>query len=164
MYSAIISKSQLRNVFEEFTVALTATCLNSEADGFGKCLSAAGSHEYFCCTEKQQAVSHRTQSCRLLDSTVKVSHRKSVCAFVPHTRLLSPSQLWQWLLLSPKQICKFTETKGYMIWFLLVCCTGKMITFCFSFTCLSSCSVSLFLCNLDEIRRMQIKIVHRKKI
>lgn len=95
IYSVIISKSQLRKALEEFTVALPASCLDSEADVFGKCLSAAGSHEYFCCTEKQQAVSHGTQSCGLLGGTVKVSHRKSVCAFVPHTRLSVPLQLWQ---------------------------------------------------------------------
>ena len=87
IYSAVISKSQLRKALEEFTVALPASCLNSKADVFGKCLSAAGSHEYFCCTENQQAVSHGTQSCGLLGSTVKVSHSKSVCAFVPHTML-----------------------------------------------------------------------------
>lgn len=91
----IVSHSQLRKALAEFTVALPVSCLNSEADVFGKCLSAAGSHEYFCCTGKQQAVSHGAESRGLLGSTVKVSHRTSVCAFVPHTRLSVPLRLWQ---------------------------------------------------------------------
>lgn len=37
MYSAVISRSQLGKVLEEFTVALPASCLNSKADVFGKC-------------------------------------------------------------------------------------------------------------------------------
>lgn len=150
IYSAIISKSQLRKALEEFTVALTASCLNSEADVFGKCLSAAGSHEYFCCTEKQQAVSHDTQSCGILGSTVKVLIRKVFVLLCPAQGCQCHHSFGNAMLLSPKQIRMFTETKDHMVWYLLVCCIGKVVTFCFSPTCLSSSSVSLFLCNWER--------------
>lgn len=70
MYSAIISSErQLNSLLWHFQHLASTVKLISLASAE----AAAGSHEYFCYTEKQQAVSHGTQSCRLLSSTVKVS-------------------------------------------------------------------------------------------
>lgn len=112
MYSAIISSErQLNSLLWHFQHLASTVKLISLASAE----AAAGSHEYFCYTEKQQAVSHGTQSCRLLSSTVKVSHRKSICAFVPHTRLSMPSQLWQYTASVTKKFHVFIETKDFIM-------------------------------------------------
>lgn len=112
IYSAIISKSQLRKALENFTVAFPVSCLNNEVDVFGKCLSAAGSPEYLGCTEKQQAVSHGTQS---LGSWAALSRSLTGEVFV----LLCPTEGWWYLcsfgnalLPSAGQVHCVTRNKG----------------------------------------------------